>query len=109
ILRGSAVLGAVRYGSQRTALLRDMKDFLIASRSPDFQAPEGFKPYHAAAVYNSLVEREATLTMNPGWVVPSLSKLTFLQLLTSPSQWLVNLSQVPLVWLPLAAGRWGMS
>ena len=109
ILRGSAVLGAVRYGSQRTALLRDMKDFLIASRSPDFQAPEGFKPYHAAAVYNSLVEREAMLTMNPGWVVPSLSKLTFLQLLTSPSQWLVNLSQVPLVWLPLAAGRWGMS
>lgn len=109
ILRGSAVLGAVRYGSQRSSLLRDMKDFLVASRSPEFEAPENFKPHHAAAVYNSLVEREAALTMNPGWAVPSLSKLTFLQLLTSPSQWLVNLSQVPLVWLPLAAGRWGMS
>lgn len=109
MMKHSRVLGDLRFGIRKGEVLRDMRQYLNELNSGEAQRPENFDGVRAGIVYNSVVERERVLrTTKTAPIVQALNKYTFFQMLTSPAQYVIQTSQVPMFWVPTIAARKGI-
>jgi len=109
MMKHARTLGNLRYGLRKGEILRDMRRYMNEMNDGEATPPPDYDGVRAGIVYNSVVERENTLrTEKTAPVVQALGKYTFLQMLTSVSQYVVQTSQVPMFWLPSIGARKGV-
>jgi hypothetical protein len=116
MIRSANLLSSTQYGAEKIDNLRQMREYVSEMSRADTRAgyvmPEPwmtYDPAKATAVYNSMVERERLLNeYKSSAIVQAISKVTFLTFLTSPSQYVVQTSQVPIFWMPTIAARKGV-
>ena len=109
MMKHARTLGTLRYGLRKGEVLKNMRRFLNENNEGGADTPPNYDGVRAGIVYNSIIERENVLrTTKTAPIVQALGKYTFFQMLTSPSQYIVQTSQVPMFWLPTIAARPGV-